>query len=65
MASTHAMIDEANLRYRIIERRFNYTTPKSFLELIEFYKQLLKEKRGDITTEVEKIRNGLTTLAAI
>jgi dynein heavy chain len=38
MAEVHVSIDDANSRYLRLERRFNYTTPKSFLELIDFYK---------------------------
>jgi len=44
MASVHLSIDVANARFLKLERRNNYTTPKSFLELIEFYKKCLKEK---------------------
>lgn len=42
MAETHLSIDEANEKFRKYERRNNYTTPKSFLELISFYKSLLE-----------------------
>jgi dynein heavy chain len=45
MAEVHLSIDKANDKYLKLERRYNYTTPKSFLELIDFYKTLLKEKR--------------------
>jgi dynein heavy chain len=38
MASVHGSIDEANARFLKQNRRYNYTTPKSFLELISFYK---------------------------
>jgi len=38
MADVHLSIDVANEKFRKLERRFNYTTPKSFLELIDFYK---------------------------
>ena len=38
MAATHGSIDDANLKFLKQNRRFNYTTPKSFLELISFYK---------------------------
>lgn len=41
MAETHLSIDAANDKFRKFERRNNYTTPKSFLELISFYKTLL------------------------
>jgi len=48
MAEVHSSIDIANDRYLKLERRHNYTTPKSFLELIAFYKTLLAEKRSNI-----------------
>ena len=41
MAEVHSSIDDANQRYLKFERRYNYTTIKSFLELIDFYKKLL------------------------
>lgn len=48
MAEVHISIDDANMRYLKLERRYNYTTPKSFLELIDLYKKLLLEKRDGI-----------------
>ena len=63
MAEVHASIDEANRRYLVLERRFNYTTPKSFLELIDFYKKLLSEKRESIDKQIVRLENGLLTLA--
>jgi dynein heavy chain, axonemal len=65
IAETHSIIDEANDRYRRVERRFNYTTPKSFLELIDFYTNLLTKKRKEINTEIGALSNGLNTLEAI
>jgi len=44
MAEVHASIDVCNIRFLKLERRYNYTTPKSFLELIDFYKKLLTDK---------------------
>ena len=41
MAQMHVSIDDANFQYLKLERRFNYTTPKSYLELIDFYKKVL------------------------
>lgn len=45
MSNFHISIDDANARFLKLERRHNYTTPKSYLELIEFYKKILGEKR--------------------
>lgn len=44
MATTHLSIADANAEFRELERRHNYTTPTSFLELISFYKALLAKK---------------------
>jgi len=38
MAKVHISIGEANILFKKQERRHNYTTPTSFLELIKFYK---------------------------
>jgi dynein heavy chain len=42
MAEVHVSIDDANVKFLKLERRYNYTTPKSFLELISFYKDVLE-----------------------
>jgi dynein heavy chain len=59
MAYIHLSIDEANARYLALERRHNYTTPTSFLELIKFYKELLGNKRGKIEDQIERLTKGL------
>jgi dynein heavy chain len=48
MAEVHLSIAEANERFLLEERRHNYTTPTSFLELIKFYKDLEGTKVGKI-----------------
>lgn len=63
MAETHNSIDEANAIFRKMERRNNYTTPKSFLELISFYKTLLEDKRGQINKQINRYILGLQILA--
>lgn len=54
MAEVHCSIDEANKQFFIEERRHNYTTPKSFLELISFYKSILNTKREKIELEIQR-----------
>jgi len=44
MSYVHLSIADANKEFLQAERRYNYTTPTSFLELISFYKLLLKKK---------------------
>lgn len=54
MAKVHSSIDQANEKFLKLERRYNYTTPKSFLELIDFYKKLLSEKRENIQRQIQR-----------
>ena len=63
MAETHSAIDKINKQYLIQERRYNYTTPRSYLELIEFYKLKLQSKRDDINTQIDNLHRGLETLS--
>lgn len=62
MANVHLSIDEANRKYKEKERRFNYTTPTSFLELIQFYKGLLGRKRGVIDDQIGRLEQGLNIM---
>lgn len=64
MANTHLSIEAANVEFRERERRNNYTTPTSFLELINFYEMLLKSKQGNITDQIERLEKGLDTMDA-
>lgn len=62
MANVHLSIDEANQKYKEKERRYNYTTPTSFLELIQFYKGLLGRKRGVIDDQIGRLEQGLNIM---
>jgi len=44
------------------EKRFNYTTPKSFLELIKLYKNMLGQKRSERRAAIERLEVGLSKL---
>lgn len=59
MAQVHLSIGEANADFLAQERRYNYTTPTSYLELISFYKLLLGKKRGKITDQINRLEIGL------
>jgi len=62
MAHVHLSVTAASSEYEALERRFNHTTPKSFLELIAFYKGLLTQKRDDLFTQVSRLEKGIATL---
>jgi len=63
MTEVHTSINVANKEFLQYERRYNYTTPKSFLELIDFYKQLYTKKSSFIANQITRLENGLETLS--
>ena len=62
MADEHLSVTERSKRYLETQGRFNYVTPKSFLELIGFYKFLLEQKRAAVNHMVDRLDVGLSTL---
>jgi dynein heavy chain len=64
MANVHLSIGDANKEFKLRERRFNYTTPTSFLELINFYKSLLGSKRDKLQDQINRLEQGLGIMVA-
>eukprot|EP01038_Epipyxis_sp_PR26KG_P005405 gene5405-7492_t len=62
IAEVHSSVGTASREYLKKEKRINYTTPKSFLELISFYKSLLKNRRDDMFANIKRLDIGLDTL---
>ncbi|XP_066581161.1 dynein beta chain, ciliary [Prorops nasuta] len=62
MAHAHTTVNIASRHYLASERRYNYTTPKSFLEQISLYAKLLKEKTTELRGRVQRLENGLDKL---
>ncbi|XP_074871093.1 dynein axonemal heavy chain 9 [Carettochelys insculpta] len=62
MAYVHTSVNEMSQSYLSNERRYNYNTPKSFLEQIKLYKNLLFEKGKELTAKTERLENGLQKL---
>ena len=44
-------------------RRYNYTTPKSYLEFGTLYKLLLAQKRLELKRNKERLENGVDKIA--
>ena len=59
MAFVHQAVAEACSEFKIVQRRYAYTTPKSYLELIALYESLLDQKRTDLTKARERLENGV------
>jgi len=49
-------------KFRTVERRHVYTTPKSYLELLKLYNGLLSKKRAEADQGIDRLANGLTKL---
>ncbi|XP_056325895.1 dynein heavy chain 9, axonemal [Danio aesculapii] len=62
MAYVHVSVNKTSREYLLNERRYNYTTPKSFLEQIKLYGSLLALKKRDLQSKMERLENGLEKL---
>lgn len=62
MAYVHTSVNEASNMYLQNEKRYNYTTPKSFLEQIALYLNLLSAKNHELTAKMQRLENGLEKL---
>jgi len=59
MAFVHTAVGDASTAFLEAERRYNYTTPKSFLDLIDLYKTMLDKKRKGVLQLKDRLENGL------
>lgn len=64
MAYIHMSVNQMSKEYLANERRYNYTTPKSFLEQIQLYRSLLGHRSEELSTKMERLENGLQKLSS-
>lgn len=64
MAFVHKTVNDISKLYLANAKRYNYTTPKSFLELIALYSKLLTEKVKANLDRRLRLENGLIKLAS-
>jgi dynein heavy chain, axonemal len=62
MAYVHGSVNEMSKTYLANDRRHNYTTPKSFLELINLYIKVLRQKHTELDGKMHRLENGLEKL---
>ena len=48
-----------------VEKRYNYTTPKTFLELIKLYKSVLARKRNQVQEAIDRLDTVSKNTAAL
>ncbi|KAM6142342.1 LOW QUALITY PROTEIN: dynein axonemal heavy chain 11 [Phoenicopterus ruber ruber] len=64
MAYAHTSVNMLSAKYNHHERRYNYTTPKSFLEQITLSKILLEKKSKEMLGHMGHLVNGMQKLKA-
>ncbi|KAL0819776.1 hypothetical protein ABMA28_007817 [Loxostege sticticalis] len=64
MAHVHQSVNQMSAVYFQNERRYNYTTPKTFLEQITLYSKLLNDKTKNLKMMISRLENGLEKLAS-
>lgn len=62
MSYAHTSVNSMSKVYLQNERRYNYTTPKSYLEQISLYGKLLSQKFTELHKKVSRLENGLDKL---
>ena len=60
----HLSVQELSKEYLVKERRYNYVTPTSYLELIQTYKVLLTVKKEEAEASIRRYESGLSQLAS-
>lgn len=63
MAYVHNSVNDMSQEYLQNDKRYNYTTPKTFLELIALYSKLLNEKHTELGDRIITLENGILKLA--
>jgi len=62
MPYSFKMVNDLSSKLLEQERRYVYTTPKSFLELINLYTVMLRNKRDSLERNKERYETGLIKL---
>ncbi|XP_076016721.1 dynein axonemal heavy chain 11 [Genypterus blacodes] len=62
MAYVHTSVNQASEKYQRNEKRYNYTTPKSFLQQITMYRNILERSRAELRHKLTRLDSGLKKL---
>jgi dynein heavy chain 1 len=58
----HKSVCRLNEKLRASGKKFNYMTPRDYLDFIRHFKNLAHEKRSDLTEQQTHLNNGLSSL---
>jgi len=59
---SHSAVADYSKRLHAEQQRMNYVTPTNYLELVQGYIEMLREKQKEISKKADKLRNGLNKL---
>lgn len=62
ISHVHKTVNDVSKDYLTYDRRYNYTTPKSFLEQIHLYENMLNKRDQEIKGNIARLENGLQKL---
>ena len=62
LAFVHRSSNQCSKSYEVTDKKYNYTTPKSFLELINLYIHLLSAQTLDLKNKISRLGSGLEKL---
>lgn len=62
MPYSFTTVGEMSEVFKQVERRFVYSTPKSYLELLKLYEQLLAKKKKESDAAIDRLATGLQKL---
>ena len=62
MSFVHQSVNDMSKLYAQNDKRYNYTTPKSFLELINLYRKILSNKNAELNGKITRLEKGLEKL---
>lgn len=62
MPFSFGVVGDFSAKIKEVERRYVYTTPKSFLELVKLFKSMLDKKMGYLEDERTKFEIGVSKL---
>eukprot|EP00435_Cladocopium_sp_Y103_P031168 s634_g7.t2 len=60
--SAHTTVMRFSTRIYQEQKRMNYVTPTNYLELVQGYMKMLKDKQKELGAAADKLRNGLSKL---
>lgn len=58
----HKSVEKISIQYRNELRRYNYVTPTSYLELLTMFKTVMREKRNELRSAINRLKVGLDRL---